>query len=302
MHAPTQTFDFDVEDVEFLRHGDSPLLARLYVPRGKGPFRSVIELHGGAWSSFDRTRGKSLHEALARSGVSVVAIDFRQAEEGRYPLSVADINYGVRWMKANADKLKTRPDVVGMSGNSTGGHLAMLSAMRPNDPRYASIPLPSGESFDAKVRCVIMLWPVINPLGRYHYAQRMMSGPTPPDWCEKIIGFHHRYWPDEAAMAEGNPMLILERGEAVDLPSALWIQAEQDEVHNYRDPNTSFDGPEPERFVFNYTKAGGSIRIEKFDAPPLFTTVHPTLPASIEALNLLVRFAHQHIPDPQLAR
>ena len=105
MHAPipTQTFDFDVEDVEFLRHGESPLLARLFVPRGKGPFRSVIELHGGAWCSFDRTRGKSVHEALARSGVSVVAIDFRQAEEGRYPLSVADINYGVRWMEGSPE-------------------------------------------------------------------------------------------------------------------------------------------------------------------------------------------------------
>ena len=37
--------DYSVEDVEFLRHGDKPLLARLYRPHGPGPFRSVIELN-----------------------------------------------------------------------------------------------------------------------------------------------------------------------------------------------------------------------------------------------------------------
>lgn len=295
----TETHEFDVEDVEYLRHGDKPLLARTFVPRGKGPFRTVIELHGGAWSQFDRLRGKSVHEALARSGISVVTLDFRQAEEGRYPLSVADINYGVRWTKANAARLKSHPDAIGLSGNSTGGHLAMLVAMRPRDPRYGAIPLPAGSGdFDASVRAVVMLWPVINPLGRYHYAKKRLAEPNPPDWCARIIGFHHRYWPDEAAMADGNPMLILERGEKVPTPPAMWIQAKEDEVHNYVDPGSPVSLPEPERFAANYRKAGGSFEILSFDAPPLFTTVHPTMPASIEALNRLVAFMHRHIPAP----
>jgi len=38
--------DFDVEDVEYLRHGDKPLLARIYTPRGEGPFPAVIWNHG----------------------------------------------------------------------------------------------------------------------------------------------------------------------------------------------------------------------------------------------------------------
>ena len=31
-----KTTEFDVEDVEYLRHGDKPLLARVYKPRGAG--------------------------------------------------------------------------------------------------------------------------------------------------------------------------------------------------------------------------------------------------------------------------
>src|SRR3712207_1353639 len=41
---------YDVTDVEYLRHEQAYLLARLYVPRGRGPFRSVVELHGGVWT------------------------------------------------------------------------------------------------------------------------------------------------------------------------------------------------------------------------------------------------------------
>lgn len=43
------TYDVDVADVEYLRHGDKPLLARLFKPRGSGPFPLMVELHGGAW-------------------------------------------------------------------------------------------------------------------------------------------------------------------------------------------------------------------------------------------------------------
>lgn len=288
---------FDVEDVEFLRHGDKPLLARLYKPHGPGPFPAIVELHGGAWTQFDRTRGKSLHETLAKSGVVVVALDFRQGAEGAYPLSVADINYGIRWVKAHAPALKTRPDLVGLSGNSTGGHLAMLVAMRPADPRYAAIPLPGeARALDASVRCVVMLWPIINPLSRYHYAKRRLAEAAPPVWAASIVDFHHGYWRTEANMADGSPTLLLERGVPVETPPALWIQASEDDVHNYRDPTSGFDGTEADRFAARYRAAGGRIEIARYEAPALFTTVKPDLPQSIEALQRIAAFVHRTIP------
>ena len=71
-------YEIDVEDVAYLRHGDSELLARIYRPRGTGPFPMMIDLHGGAWCNGDRHNDKLLCEALARSGVVVAALDFRQ--------------------------------------------------------------------------------------------------------------------------------------------------------------------------------------------------------------------------------
>lgn len=290
-----QTEAFTVEDVEYLRHGDKRLLARVYRPEGVGPFPCIIELHGGGWSTFDRTRGKHLHEALARSGVVVVALDFRQGVEGPYPVSLQDIHYGIRWVKANAQSLKTRPDLVGASGNSSGGHQAMLLAMRPEDPRYAALPAPpGGEGLDARLRCVVMLWPVINPSGRYGYAKSLKPDEAP--WAAGIIPMHERYWGTVAAMTEGNPMLALERGEAVELPPAMWVQSTQDQVHNYRDPSSDFPGTESERFTEYYRRAGGEIETLYFDAPMMFTTAHADLPESIAALQAIVDFVHKTVP------
>lgn len=258
-----ETTAFDVEDVEYLRHGDKPLLARIFKPRGAGPFPALVECHGGAWCMSDRTTERLRHEFMASHGIVSIALDFRSGNEDPYPASVQDINYAVRWTKANADKLKTRPNLVGLSGQSSGGHLAMLVAMRPHDPRYAAIPLPGGH--DASVRCVIMSWPVINPLSRYRHAKRAQAGANPPEWPKSIIGRHDSYWRTEANMAEGSPTVALERGEKVLTPPAIWFQAHGDIMHDYKDVESDFDGNEPQRFCAAYAKAGGSITLEYID-------------------------------------
>ena len=256
LEAKTQpTAQYDVTEVEYLRHGDKPLLATIYKPKGAGPFPAMVECHGGAWCMSDRMTEKLRHEYMASHGVVSIALDFRSGNTDPYPASVQDINYAVRWAKANAQALKTRPDLIGLSGQSSGGHLATLVAMRPNDPRYAALPLPAGSgSHDASVRCVIMTWPVINPLSRYRHAKR--------EKLESILARQDSYWRSEANMSEGNPMLALERGEKVLTPPAVWYQSRGDNMHDYRDPESPFDGNEPQRFVANYKKAGGTIALE----------------------------------------
>ena len=262
---PNQTYEFTTEDVEYLRHGDNRLIARLYKPKGDGPFPAVVDLHGGAWNNGDLTGTQGLDETLARNGFVVASLNFRHAADG-YPNSLIDINYAIRWLKARARDLKIRPDQIGIAGQSSGGHLAMLAAMRPNDSRYASVPLPAGSpAVDATVRAVAMSWPVINPLSRYRNAQKLGKGPNPPTFTVGMKEKHDTYWKTEAAMAEGNPMLMLERGEKVPTPPALWVQGRPDIVHDYHDDDSDFAGNEPERFVSNYRKAGGDIEIVYVD-------------------------------------
>ena len=294
MIGTSTTHEYEVFDREYLRHGDSPLLARLHVPRGPGPFPLLVECHGGAWCANDRFAEHLRHEAMASHGVVSMALDFRSGDDAPYPASLQDINYAVRWAKLNASDLKTRPDSIGLSGMSSGGHLAMLAAMRPHDPRYAAIPLPAGaHAYDAAVRFVVLSWPVINPLSRYKYAKRMRTSESPPSWAEEIVARHEKYWQTEANMVEGNPVLALERGEQVNLPDAVYFQAREDAIHNYRDPESPFDGNEPYRFVADYQNAGGNITIEDVNLPPQ-TEHSPDMSGIGDAFAKMAEFAYRH--------
>ena len=281
----TSTYEFTTEDLEYLRHGDRGLKMRLYKPVGAGPFPAVIDIHGGAWGkgSLEECRGRD--EALARAGILVAGIDFRDGNDG-YPTALIDINYAVRWLKARAAQLKIRADRIGLSGASSGGHLAMLAAMRPNDPRYASIPLPAGSpAVDASVACVAMSWPVINPLSRFRNAVREREKGTA--WVGDIPERQGSFWKNDDNMAEGNPVLLLERGEKVVMPPALWVQGKPDPVHDYRDPESPVALNEPQRFVENYRKAGGRIELMYIDQAARQTAA---------SYDLVAAFVHREMP------
>lgn len=250
------SYAFVTEDIEYIRHGDTPQMMKLYRPTGDGPFPIVLDLHGGAWCTGDLADCDARDRVLAASGLLVAATNFRHAGDG-YPTSLADINYAVRWIKANAGRFSGRADKLGLSGTSSGGHLAMLAAMRPNDPRYTAIAGPGG--VDASVQAVVMQWPVINPLSRYRHARRLRESANPPAWVKDIPERHELYWKTEAAMAEGNPILMMERGEKLVTPPALWIQGQPDQTHDYRDPESPVELNEPMRFAHDYRAAGGYI-------------------------------------------
>ncbi len=285
--ATNQSYAIEVADVEYLSHNGQPLLARLFKPQGAGPFPTIVEVHGGAWCLMDRKNDAPVNEPLARSGVIVVALDFRMPPVAPYPASMADINYGIRWAKRHVGAFGGRPDWVGVMGSSSGGHQAMLAAMRPADPRYSSIPLKTeGPQVDATVNCVVMLWPVIDPLGRYQYAKALQAKGKPyPEVVDLVLPLHDKYWKDEAEMAEGNPTRALERGERATLPPSLYVQGVLDVAH---------PRPHLERFVTAYRKAGGQLELELFDdVAEGFIVRQPAAPASAKAIEKIIDFVHR---------
>jgi acetyl esterase/lipase len=283
------SYDLDVEDVEYVRHGNEPLLARLFKPRDTGPFPLIVELHGGAWCHGDRLNDTLINEPLAKSGVVVAALDFRMPPLAGYPASLADINYAIRWVKTRAAELRSRPDRVGLLGVSSGAHQAMLLGMRPSDPRYSSLPLPAGAAtVDATVRCAVLCWPVIDPLARYRYAQNLKAGGKPyPDLVDQVLPSHDQYWATEEAMAEGNPVLALERGEPADLPPVLYLQGTRDLAH---------PRPDLDRFVAQYRKRGGQIDLELYEGEgQAFITRNPSSPNAAKATEKIIEFVHGQI-------
>ncbi len=213
-------YEFKVEDVEYRSDGERSWLALMYQPQGPGPFPALLEIHGGAWNNGDRRNNPALAEGLAASGVVVASIDFRMGGQDPYPSSLADINYATRWLKAHAPDFKADPATVGGLGVSSGGHLILLAAMRPFDPRYTALPFAGAADVDGTLAYAISLWGVLDPYGRYLMAQERGN--------KELMANHERYFLTTDAMQESNLIQILQHKEKVELPPALLIQGTAD--------------------------------------------------------------------------
>src|SRR5664279_4385809 len=119
-YDPAAAFDVTVSEVELRRNSAGRMLmARIYQPKGPGPFPTVLDLHGGAWNAKDRHAEEPMDRALAASGLLVVAIDMTLAPEAPYPACVQDANFGVRWLKSKAASWNGDPSAIGIYGSSS---------------------------------------------------------------------------------------------------------------------------------------------------------------------------------------
>jgi acetyl esterase len=273
----------DEQDVEYLRHAGTGLLARLYRPAGPGPFPALVNVHGGAWTSGDRLNNEQTSRELAALGCVVMAIDFRMPPAAGYPESVADINYAVRWLKGRAGDYGADPARVGGIGFSSGGHQLALSALRPRDPRYAR---PAGppevRRQDASLAFLITCYAVLDPVSRYAMVCARQ--------LDHLAASHRAYWPDDAAMAEGSPQHILDTREPAVLPPALIIQGEED---------SNLTPEMADRFGAAYRAAGGQADVRRYpDAPHGFLRREPGSAASAAARAAIADFVRAQAGRP----
>ena len=275
--ATTIPFEVDVADVEYQQQQGKALLARIYRPRGTGPFPTVVDMHGGAWTSGDRTNDTAMNTAMAERGILTMAIDFRQPPEAGYPASVQDLNLAIRWAKQHAHRYGGS-NRVGALGVSSGGHVVLLSGMRPRDSRYAALSLDGAADVDASLAYVIACWPVSDPLYRYEAVAKKGGNAS-------LVASHDAYWGTEAAMSEASPPLILERGEAVELPPVLVIQRKVDDVHPLE---------MQERLVSWYQKRGGHIDMPLYDKIPRPFVVSDEYPDSLAIMEAISSFVARH--------
>lgn len=135
---------------------------------------------------------------------------------------------------------------------------------------------PSG---DATVRYAIKGWPVLDSHARYLYAcdagvQQLMKSPK-------------NYFGDEDTMREGNPQLVLERGEQTVLPPTLILQGTKDD---------NVPLAISERFVATYKSLGGSSERVLFSDMPHAFTREPG-PETDRATQLMKSFIAEQLKD-----
>ena len=92
---------------------------------------AIVDIHGGAW----RIINKRAEDAIfyARYGYIGVTITHRTSDIAIFPAAIHDCKTAIRWLRANALKYNINPDKIGVTGFSSGGHLATLLGTSAGD-------------------------------------------------------------------------------------------------------------------------------------------------------------------------
>ena len=122
------------KDVVYASIKGTDLHLDIYEPsadRGTAPRPAVILIHGGGWSSFDKSTMRGMGEFLARHAFVAFSVDYRlfTGKENLWPVQLDDVQRAVRWVRAHASKYNVDPDRIGAFGHSAGAQLAALLGM-----------------------------------------------------------------------------------------------------------------------------------------------------------------------------
>ena len=136
---PKGLFDYRREcGIPYAQRGDRSLELDLYLPEGiEGPHPFALVIHGGAWRRGSRGFGDAyiLARRLAKAGLAVASIDYREAPKNPFPAQIEDCRDALRFLRLNADVYGLDRERCVAIGSSAGGHLASLLATQDDQAK-----------------------------------------------------------------------------------------------------------------------------------------------------------------------
>jgi acetyl esterase len=114
--------------------GDIPI--HIFTPEGKGPFPIMVYYHGGGFVIADTKTYEASPRALAKTSKAImVAVDYHQAPENKFPAAANDAYAAYSWIRMHAREFNGNPKRVAVGGESAGGNLATVVSMMARDKK-----------------------------------------------------------------------------------------------------------------------------------------------------------------------
>ena len=112
----------------------------LYVPKNnRQPVPVLVWIHGGGWGRLSKDSVSSQIIPYLEYGWIVVNVDYRLTPVAPAPAAVQDCRCVLRWIAANAKRLRADAKRIVLSGTSAGGHLSLITGMLPNGASYDTL-------------------------------------------------------------------------------------------------------------------------------------------------------------------
>jgi acetyl esterase/lipase len=205
-------------------------LLDLNLPLGAGPFPLVVAVHGGGWESGTRVDVEPFCRIVLPAGFACATVEYRLTPLAEFPTPVDDVVTALSFLRTKAGELGLIPDRFILAGESAGGHLAMLAAIRSGGDGIAGVAVFSGP-FDLVA----------------------LAGPSRPvnvipEQISQLLGIHQ--WTQEsiARMQSASPIFLVNRKT----PPVLVIQGAEDRL---------VPASQSKAFCEKATAAGVSCRI-----------------------------------------
>lgn len=191
---------------------------RVYWPQGNGPFPVTLYFHGGGWvlANLD-TYDASARAITNAAGSIVISVQYRLAPENKYPAAVDDAMAAYQWTLANAQTLNGDTRRVAIAGESAGGNLAAVTAMRARDLGIAA---PVHQ---------LLIYPVVNfGFQSKSYVDHAAATPLNLSMMKWFWG-HYLSNPEQGTHGYASP---LQAKDLTRLPSATVILADIDPLRS----------------------------------------------------------------------
>jgi alpha-L-fucosidase 2 len=130
------------------------------VPEGPGPFPVVVIVHGGGFSSGDKSEGTAQvwGEYLPTVGFASVSVNYRLSGGmnggARFPGPLQDVKCAVRWVRSRTAQLRLDADAIFSFGHSAGGYFATALATTGNTDEFDTS-CPTASSADSSVAAAV---------------------------------------------------------------------------------------------------------------------------------------------------
>jgi alpha-L-fucosidase 2 len=207
-------------DVEYGVAGDERLLLDVNVPDEPGPHPIAILVHGGGWSSGDKSGSNKPGDGadispwfgpLTEAHYTWFSINYRLAPKNRWPACIDDLRTAIRWVKAHAADYHGDAQRIALFGHSAGGHLVCLAGTQFAD--------------EVKVQAIVGFAPVTE----FEQELPTRGGLSPS--LQKLFDRPKEVTPDLLAQLRNtSPLTYVKKG----LPPFLILQGDKDKTVPYQ--------------------------------------------------------------------
>ncbi|MBR1546116.1 MAG: alpha/beta hydrolase [Prevotella sp.] len=111
----------------------------IYLPDTKQTcYKVIVAIYGSAWfaNNMKAMTYLSIGKPLVEAGFAVVCINHRASGDAKFPAQIHDVKAALRFIRAHATEYKLDTSFIGITGFSSGGHLASLAGVTNGIRKY----------------------------------------------------------------------------------------------------------------------------------------------------------------------